>query len=175
MFINLAIKIKNFWQNLINSHLFLSIMIRKMTEADLNSVCYLYEDANKFTNHSTILCWTKANREKFPQQHLVYEVDGQIIGAISGIFLNQEELSIEDIAVNEKCRGQKIGSKLIEEMLKKLSKENIKKVSLWVHWTDARAIPFYYKYGFKICGVERTKGREHVPDGEDIILMEKLI
>ena len=80
---------------------------------------------------------------------------------------------IQDIAVDEKSRGKGIGSKLIKCLIEKLRKDNINRIKLWVHWTDARAIPFYYKYGFRMKRIMRTRKMKDVPDGEDIIILEK--
>jgi len=51
--------------------------------------------------------------------------------------------------------------------LKYLKKQKIRKVSLYVNWPNARAIPFYYLFGFKITRLSIKKG-----EGE-IIWMKK--
>lgn len=148
-------------------------MIREMTSEDLDKVASLYRDANQFTCKKAILKWTRAGLQKFPAYHLVYEASSGIEGAISGVLSGKKEATIMDISVSRDCRNRKIGTRLIRELLKRFEKDGIKTARLWVHWTDARAIPFYYKHGFEICGFEKTRNRPDVPDGEDLIHMKK--
>ncbi len=49
----------------------------------------------------------------------------------------------------------------------------IEKITLWVHWKNSRAIPFYYRSGFKMKRVSQTQNIPGVPDGEDIIHLER--
>jgi ribosomal-protein-alanine N-acetyltransferase len=150
-------------------------MIREMTANDLSKVGDLYKDANLFTNKKNILNWTKRNLLNFSKYHLVFEEKYKIIGAISGIIVKNKVASIEDIAVHKEHRGRKIGSRLIKRIISKFEKDGIKKVKLWVHWTDARAIPFYYSHDFKIKKIGKTKNEGDIPNGEDIIFMEREI
>lgn len=148
-------------------------MIREMTKKDLDGVVDLYKDANKFTNKKNILTWTKKDLDNFPKYHLVFEKGHKILGAISGIILRKEVASIEDIAINKIYRRRRIGSELVRNLINRFKKEGVGRVKLWVHWTDAQAIPFYYKHGFKITRFQKTKNIKDVPDGEDILILEK--
>ena len=140
---------------------------------DLNIVADLYKDANKFTNKKNILNWTKENLENFSRYHLVFEKKNRIAGAISGVVSKNKIAIIEDVAIHKSYRGKKIGSKLIRNLMDKFRKDGIKKVRLWVHWTDAQAIPFYYRHGFRIIRFQKTKNIKYVPNGEDILILEK--
>ena len=145
-----------------------------MTKENLNEVGNLYRDANKFTTKDNILNWTKRDLENFPQYHLVFEKNNRILGAISGT-VRKDVANIEDIAINKSYRGKRIGSELIKFLINKLKKNGVKRVKLWVHWTNAEAIPFYYRNNFKIIRFQRTKNIKYIPDGEDIIILERVL
>jgi ribosomal protein S18 acetylase RimI-like enzyme len=150
------------------------VMIREMTEKDLDKVGNLYKDANKFTTKDNILNWTKKDLDNFPQYHLVFEKDHRILGAISGT-LRKKIANIEDIATNKSYRGKRIGSELIKFLINRFKKNGVKRVKLWVHWANTEAIPFYYKHSFKIIKFQRTNNIKDIPDGEDILILERVL
>lgn len=144
-----------------------------MIYSDLTLVVSLYQHANLFAKKSDIFSWTKKGAEKEPDLNLVYEKKGDILGAISAERLNNRTARINDIAVKNDHRGKGIGKMLLWKIIKILQKKHISKIVLWVHWTNARAIPFYYRFGFEIKKVEKTHKVSYVPDGEDIIHLER--
>lgn len=149
-------------------------MIREMTKKDLDEVGNLYRNANKFTTKDNILNWTKKNLDNFPQYHLVFEKNNRILGAISGT-VRKKVANIEDIAISKSYRGKRIGSKLIKFLINKFKKNGVKRVKLCVHWTNVESIPFYYRNNFKIIRFQRTKNIKYVPDGEDILILERVL
>ncbi|HCW32120.1 MAG: acetyltransferase [Candidatus Peregrinibacteria bacterium GW2011_GWE2_39_6] len=151
------------------------MLIQKMTFPDLDKVATLYQDANSFAKKKDIFEWTKEGLMKFPNFNLVYKKNEKIIGAISAILLSKGKVEINDIAIQKKYRGQTIGSKLLKRLIKEFKKEGIKKITLWVHWSNARAIPFYYKLKFQIKKCTKTSNIDNVPNGEDIICLEQII
>ncbi len=149
--------------------------IRRMYLSDLRGVVHLYQDANIFTNKKAIDDWTRKGLESYPQLSLIYEQNGEIIGAISAVLGNQRRAIINDISIQRKYRGRGIGRKLMIKIIGAITKENINQITLWVHWSNARAIPFYYSFGFRIKKCTRTYHINGVPNGEDIIYLEKNI
>ena len=148
-----------------------------MNFSDLDQVVRLYRDANLFAKKKDIYDWTRKGLKKYPNFNLVCIQNGEVevIGAISAILQNSEKAVINDIAVQKKYRGKTIGSKLMNKLVEVIKKENVKKIALWVHWSNAAAIPFYYRFGFRIKKCMRTKGMSGVPDGEATIHLEKFI
>jgi len=146
--------------------------IEKMNIADLSQVETLYQAANLFAKKNYILNWTKDGLKKFPNLNLVYKKNKKIIGAISTILKTKNHAEINDIAVDKNNRGQGIGQKLIKKIIDDLKQIGVKKITLWVHWSNAQAIPFYYRLGFRITRFSRTKNIKGVPNGEDIIHLE---
>lgn len=147
-------------------------MIRNMQAQDLEKAALLYRSSNVFASQNDILAWTKAGFDQYPELNLVYEQNGRIIGAVSGIMLRNKMAIINDLAVDEDFRNQEIGTQLMQSLIKILKNKQVKKISLWIHWTNARAIPFCYRFGFSLKKVSRTFGITNVPDGEDIIHLE---
>lgn len=147
--------------------------IRQMTEADLRQVAKLYEEANQFASHRDILKWTKKGLKEFPRLNYVCDRQGKVICGISAILLSKSVAEINDLTVVKGLRNRHIGSQLIKRMLDCLRELGVKKARLWVHWKNTRAIPFYHRHGFHLLKTGITKGIEGVPDGEDIIYMEK--
>ncbi|MEX0921095.1 MAG: GNAT family N-acetyltransferase [Candidatus Pacearchaeota archaeon] len=150
------------------------MVIIKMNFSDLESVVKLYRDANLFANIEDIRKWTLEGLKKHPDYNLVYKQNGKIIAAISAV-MKKDAIEINDIAVLRSARNKKIGTNLMYYFLKKITKSKVSKIVLWVHWKNTSAIPFYYKFGFQIKKCLKTKGISGVPDGEDIIYLEKII
>lgn len=147
--------------------------IRQMQKSDLSNVVNLYVDANLFAKKSDILTWTKEGLKNFPQLNLVYEDKGRIEGAVSAVLLNKRTAEINDIVVTERYRHKHIGTRLMENILQALQEYEVKKVTLWVHWQNTGAIPFYYGIGFRIKKVSCTYNIFGVPNGQDIVHLEK--
>jgi ribosomal protein S18 acetylase RimI-like enzyme len=143
-----------------------------MTPSDLEAVCHLYEDANRFTDFQTILGWTKRNLDQFPDYHWVFESEDRIVGAISGV-VEDEEGHIEDIAVLADLRGHGIGGQLIQHLLDRYETFGVQSVGLWAHEKNWDVIPFYEKNGFRKIGEQVANGIPDVPDGEKIMVMKK--
>ena len=148
--------------------------IRKMNFSDLGTVVNLYKDANLFAKIRDIRKWTLKGLKKYSDYNFVYEQNGNVLAAISAI-KKRGIIVINDIAVIISVRNQKIGNGLMRHFFQNISKSHVEKIALWVHWKNAAAIPFYYKFGFKIKKCLKTKDISGVPDGEDIIYLEKFI
>lgn len=146
-----------------------------MSLSDLGSVVSLYQDANLFAKKKDILGWTKKGLGEYSHFNLVYVKGDKVIGAISAILSDKKTAMINDIAVQKSYRGNSIGSKLMKRLINILRKDNVNKITLWVHWSNAAAIPFYYRFGFRIKKCSKTKDISGVPDGEDVILLEKIV
>lgn len=147
--------------------------LRTMRPEDLDQVSQLYQAANQFATVTNIHKWTLEGLEQFPQLNFVIEEQENILGAISAVLKNKGCAEINDIAVRKDFQNKQLGSRLMKRIFQGFNEYKIEKVSLWVHWTNSRAIPFYYRWGFKIKDVSQTQNILGVPDGEDIIHLEK--
>lgn len=141
-------------------------MIRQATIKDIYDLASLYQDANPSIATSEIQSWTKSGLNEFPEYNFIYEEKDEILGGISGIVENQDVGIINDVAVLRGKRGKGIGTKLVQHVLSSYNKNNIAHIRLCIFWRNAAIVPFYYMFGFKLCGT----GEEL---GQDVIYMEK--
>ncbi len=147
--------------------------LRRMKLEDLNQVSQLYQEANQFAALRSIRKWTSEGLKQFPKLNFVIEEDLKILGAISAVLKNKKWAEINDIAVQKEYQSKQLGSRLMKRMFQEFKKQRIERVILWVHWKNSRAIPFYYRWGFKIKRASQTHNIPSVPDGEEIIHLER--
>lgn len=147
---------------------------RLMVVSDIDKVVNIYTDANTFAEPKDIKKWTLEGLAKYPQYNYVFEHNTQIIAAISAIRKRAGIIEINDIAVQRDKRDQGVGTDLLRFFLNKVSDTNPNKIILWVHWKNAAAIPFYYRFNFRLKRLLKTRNLSGVPDGEDIVYLEKV-
>ena len=75
---------------------------------------------------------------------------------------------LEDIAVSENWQRKGVGRKLLEKEIEMLKEKGVKIVRAEVHYECAEAIPFYYKFGFRISGFEQ----DYFGIGQDAIILK---
>jgi len=146
------------------------MIIRQTKPGELPIVSALYADANVFAKPSDIKEWTRERLKKFPHLHFVCESrGGKIVGAISAEVLTRKSAIINDIVVLKTHCNRRIGERLMLAVFGARRSAKTEKVEVWVHWTNARAIPFYYRFGFRIKSARVTREIKGIADGEDII------
>lgn len=150
------------------------VLIRTMTPNDLEAVAELYQAANTFADRQQILAWTAAGLDACPDLNLVDERDGQVVAAISATFEADETLMIQDIAVLPDVRGQGIGDQLLQSFLQRAKQLSAKKIELWVYWKNARAVPFYYRHGFRLSHIEPAQGVAGLADGDELLYLVRV-
>ncbi len=77
--------------------------------------------------------------------------------------------TICQIAIHPDYQKQKLGSKLLEEVLKDAKAKKIRTLTLEVRASNEKAINFYEKFGFKVTLVKEA----YYSNGEDAIYMIK--
>jgi len=108
---------------------------------------------------------------------LVAEVDGRVVGWCDirpGEQEKNRHVGIMGLGIHKEHRGRGIGSKLVEEALKRAKEKNLAKVELHVFATNARAHALYKKLGLE----EEGRQRRSVKIGNrliDSILMGKFL
>lgn len=73
---------------------------------------------------------------------------GEIVGTVSMIKVDEESFELAKLAVTEKAQGLKIGSQLMEKALGFAKEKEAKKVILYTNQILISAIVLYQKYGF---------------------------
>ena len=99
-------------------------------------------------------------------RYLVAELDSVIVGYV-GVWFVVDEGHITNVAVHSNYRGQRIGDRLVEEMVKLCKSEGLVSMTLEVRSSNTIAQNLYRKYGFKMAGVRK----EYYSDREDAIIM----
>ena len=87
--------------------------------------------------------------ETNPDGFIVATLNYKIIGFLIGVKINNQKTKILMLSVSPQYQKQKIGTKLLEEFIKRTKKEKINKIELEVRTDNYKAIKFYEKNGFK--------------------------
>lgn len=135
--------------------------LREANDSDFDELFSIYMDptVNPFLNFEIM------NKHEFlpifkeimeSGQLLVFESDNNIVATC--VVIRQKRrashvASLETLATHPDYQERGIGIQFMQELLKKLSAEGIKKVDLYVDGDNSLAQKFYKKLGFKIEGV----------------------
>ena len=106
--------------------------------------------------------------ETNPEGFIVANLNHKIIGFLIGVKINNQKTKILMISVSPQFQKQKIGSKLLEEFIKRTQKEKINSIELEVRTDNIKAIKFYEKNGFK----KTIKIKEFYQDNKDAYTMQ---
>lgn len=100
-------------------------------------------------------------------KYFIYVEESNIIGFVN-YFDIYDRYEIVNIFVTETYRNKKIGSKMLEYLIKLGEKQNIKNITLEVKKDNIVAINLYKKYNFEIVAI-----RKLYYQGIDGLLMER--
>lgn len=121
--------------------------IRQFKPTDTFSVIKIASDSlPEQYNPSLFSYFYEANPETF----LIAEFHHRIIGFLVGIPLNKNVAKILMIAVEERYRKQKTGTKILERFIEILNHHKIKNIELEVRIDNTKGIEFYKNKGFEI-------------------------
>ena len=101
----------------------------------------------------------------------VAEVNGKIVGYVSGTISPCGFGTLSVIGVSPSCFHRGIGSRLMKKMVAFWRKNKMRKASTCVSAHNARAIAFYLKHGFVPVGYRR----DHFIEGVDEILLDRFL
>lgn len=117
--------------------------------------------------------WTREMLESYLRKDSTYFFSavsgGELLGYI-GSQLVLDELEIFNVAVDESCRRQHLGEKLVERLISEARRLGALRVTLEVRASNAPAIALYEKLGFSEVG--RRKNYYRKPR-EDAVLMDR--
>lgn len=140
------------------------MMIRRMTEADLDQVTALEQVI--FSDP-----WTRADfeAEVAAEGHcyLVAEEAGEVLG-YCGYWGVAGEGQIFNVAVRPESRGLGIGRQMMEALMAQGRKEGLTEFTLEVRIGNEAAIRLYHSLGFEDVGIRRRFYQKPV---EDALLM----
>lgn len=127
----------------------MSIVIRSMVQQDVEAVSCIEQEA--FT-----MPWSKEEFAKMLERPysiaLVAELEKRVVGycVLTNIC---NEGNIDNVAVDEQCRGKGIASALVAEMIVRGEAAGIRAFTLEVRVSNAPAIRVYEKLGFVSEGI----------------------
>lgn len=98
--------------------------------------------------------------------------DGDRIVGYAGFWEVCGEGDITNVAVDADYRRQHIGSRLIEEMIRRAKSMNLELLTLEVRRSNTAAQGLYEKYGFEVLGVRKAY---YSDNHEDALIMTKML
>ena len=142
----------------------MKLLFRAMTPADARAVAEL--ELKIFA-----MPWS---REDFFREmrnelaaYVVAELDGKIV-AYAGAWVSFDQAEVMHVAVDEKFRGQGIGTLLFGELIKTVKARGATSITLEVRPSNTPAVKLYESFGLKSVG--RRKGY-YLDNGEDALIM----
>lgn len=138
---------------------------RLMTLDDIPSIVALEQQT--FT-----MPWTaEAFRNELTQNHfaryMAMEREGEIIG-YAGMWTIMDEAHVTNIAVAERFRGQKLGARLLAELMRTAGFLGMRKITLEVRVSNDVAQNLYRKFGFTAAG---KRPKYYSDNQEDALIM----
>lgn len=125
--------------------------IRKMTLSDLDKISNNLQEFDDF--------WTVGifkEELKNPNCHYIIAVECNEIIGFGGISNVLDESTLNNIAVRMDKRNQKIGSLILENLIKLSKSLNSSFLTLEVNINNSNAIKLYNKFGFKNFGIRKN-------------------
>ena len=146
----------------------MNIIIEKMTKEHLDKIKEnLKEDFDEFWNENVL----KNELENPASTYIVAKDEQNNIVGYAGIWQPIDEAHITNIVTKKDKRRNKIGTKMLEELIKIAKEKKLKDITLEVNVNNIPAINLYKKYEFEEVGV-RKKYYNNVDDA--IIMTLKL-
>lgn len=134
------------------------MIYKVMEDADLENIAQLYVEA--FNGEPWNDKWTRETAMKRLDQMLgcrdslglvAYEED-QPVGLVLGnkeYYYNSVHFHLKELCVDRSIKGKGIGSKLLDEFMKRLQEQGVSKVLLWTLRCN-EMLSFYNKKGFQV-------------------------
>ena len=115
-----------------------------------------------------------------PEQHVVAELDGEVVGyarlvPATPLPESQHVLAINGIAVDPRARARGVGKALLAAAYEQARDRGASKLSLRVLATNTAARALYGSVGFQIEGVLRGEFRIGDDDVDDIVMARYLV
>ena len=145
----------------------LDIKIKKMTKEHLEQIKgILQAEFDEFWNADVLA----KELENPLSTYIVALYENQVVG-YAGLWQPLDEGHVTNVVTRKNCRGNKIATKMLEELINIAKSKNLKCVTLEVNIHNEIAINLYEKYDFKEVG-KRPKYYNGV---DDALIMTKEI
>ena len=145
-----------------------SVKIRPMRKEDIEAVSELAMLANPFADKETYKKHLLDELELNPELSIVAVNEKDEVIGYAQADVHGKMAVLEDIAVSRDWQRKGVGRKLLEKEIEMLKEKEVKIVRAEVHYKCAEAIPFYYRFGFRISGFEQ----DYFGIGQDAIILK---
>jgi ribosomal-protein-alanine N-acetyltransferase len=141
-----------------------------MLQTDLDTVSELSVLANPHVEKRKYRSHIIDHLKLYPDLAFVAVHEGKVVGYVMG-YTQDGKAWIDDIAVDINYQKKGIGKKLLKKELTCLKEKGAKIVIVEVHHEQSTAIPFYYKYGFRISGCML----DYFGLGHDAVILQRVL
>ena len=136
----------------------MNIIIEKMTKEHLDKIKEnLKEDFDEFWNENVL----KNELENPASTYIVAKDEQNNIVGYAGIWQPIDEAHITNIVTKKDKRRNKIGTKMLEELIKIAKEKKLKDITLEVNVNNIPAINLYKKYGFEVVATRKNYYKEN--------------
>lgn len=142
-----------------------SLEFRSMRYEDIPMVCEIEQEA--FTTPWTSGAFHNELTNNQFAHYMIMDVDGDVAG-YGGMWLIMDEAHVTNIAVRDIFRGQKLGERLLKELMRTASFLGAHRMTLEVRASNHIAQHLYDKMGFTSVGVRKGY---YTDNREDAIIM----
>ena len=144
------------------------LVVRNFSPTDIHAITNVVKDSLGEI-YQTSLYLTIHNL--WPEGFQVALKDGRIVAFVAAVVTGPKVARVLMLAVRPECRGQFIGSTLMEELYRQCIGKGLDSVVLEVRTSNARARAFYEKLGFTVFDDIKKFYR----NGEDAFKMMKVL
>ncbi len=139
------------------------VSISKMTTNDLNEIAsILSTEFDDFWNENIF----RQELQNENSEYIVARLNNEIVG-FAGIWISPVDIHITDIVVRKDKRNMKIGSNILEELIKLAETKERETLTLEVNEKNEIAQKLYLNYGFEKLG----KRKKYYNNEDDAIIM----
>ena len=144
----------------------MEIKIQRMQKSDVDNVINIEEKAYG-EHHWSEESFLNGLSNDLARYYAAFDINGNLLG-YAGCWQILEEVHITNIAVSPDFRRQKIGERLLRQIIDDCYKNKAKYITLEVRVSNNAAIKLYEKYGFKSLG---TRKGYYQNNNEDALIM----
>jgi ribosomal-protein-alanine N-acetyltransferase len=142
-----------------------ALEFRSMRYEDIPHVCEIEQEA--FTTPWTSGAFHNELTNNQFAHYMILDINGEVAG-YGGMWLIMDEAHVTNIAIRDTYRGQKLGKRLLQELMRTASFLGAKRMTLEVRASNHIAQSLYDKLGFASAGIRRGY---YTDNREDAIIM----
>lgn len=144
-----------------------NIEISNMTLLDLDSISDILTcEFDDFWNYNIF----KSELENKNSKYIVAKLNSEIVG-FGGIWFSVDDIHITNIVVKKCYRNKKIGTLILNNLIKLCENQAQKSITLEVNSNNVPAQKLYENFDFKTVGIRK----KYYNNTDDAIIMTKIL